>query len=291
VTFVDPDADDSPRVDVAPASLRLEQLVLSPGGGADERVFLETETQRIREIVDGDGWRGCKERALELMRADWFWTSPDRFEVLARIEYVDRVEAALRTAEKLANRLSRTSANGSGPPRDLVELLAERLFILDRACAAGDATAPTDAFLEIRAEPEPAARLREMYEAWGRRRGMRLDEIPSGESALLVVAGIGAYPILAPENGLHVFESPAGESSFDRETARVTVAPCPPAPADADARELARRAFAELPASNVVVRRYRSKPSPLVRDSVRDWRTGRLDRVLAGEFDVIVDGA
>ena len=26
----------------------------------------------------------------------------------------------------------------------------------------------------------------------------------------------------------------------------------------------------------------------LVRDGVRGWRTGRLDRVLAGEFDVIV---
>ena len=37
-----------------------------------------------------------------------------------------------------------------------------------------------------------------------------------------------------------------------------------------------------------VCRRYRAEPSPLVRDSVRGWRSGRLDRVLAGEFDVIV---
>jgi ATP-dependent Clp protease ATP-binding subunit ClpC len=39
--------------------------------------------------------------------------------------------------------------------------------------------------------------------------------------------------------------------------------------------------------SRAVVRRYRREPSPLVRDSVRGWRTGRLDRVLAGEFDVL----
>jgi ATP-dependent Clp protease ATP-binding subunit ClpC len=35
-----------------------------------------------------------------------------------------------------------------------------------------------------------------------------------------------------------------------------------------------------------VTRRYRFEPSPLVRDAVRDYRTGRLDRVLAGEFDL-----
>jgi ATP-dependent Clp protease ATP-binding subunit ClpC len=27
-------------------------------------------------------------------------------------------------------------------------------------------------------------------------------------------------------------------------------------------------------------------PSPLVRDTARGWRTGRLDRVLAGDFDL-----
>jgi ATP-dependent Clp protease ATP-binding subunit ClpC len=39
-------------------------------------------------------------------------------------------------------------------------------------------------------------------------------------------------------------------------------------------------------ASAVVVRRYRPGPAPLVRDSVRGYRTGRLDRVLAGDFDL-----
>jgi ATP-dependent Clp protease ATP-binding subunit ClpC len=36
-----------------------------------------------------------------------------------------------------------------------------------------------------------------------------------------------------------------------------------------------------------VCRQYRAAPSPLVRDATRDWRSGRLDRVLAGEFDVM----
>jgi ATP-dependent Clp protease ATP-binding subunit ClpC len=34
------------------------------------------------------------------------------------------------------------------------------------------------------------------------------------------------------------------------------------------------------------VRRYRAGESPLVRDAVRGYRTGRLDRVLAGDFDL-----
>ena len=36
-----------------------------------------------------------------------------------------------------------------------------------------------------------------------------------------------------------------------------------------------------------IVRRYRERPTPLVRDAVRGWRTGRLDLVLAGGFDLI----
>jgi ATP-dependent Clp protease ATP-binding subunit ClpC len=43
--------------------------------------------------------------------------------------------------------------------------------------------------------------------------------------------------------------------------------------------------------SLVIVRRYRDKPSPLVRDSVRGWRTGRLNRVLDGDFDLIKSDA
>ena len=42
----------------------------------------------------------------------------------------------------------------------------------------------------------------------------------------------------------------------------------------------------EAPGSTIV-RRYRERPTPLVRDAVRGWRTGRLDFVLAGGFDLV----
>jgi hypothetical protein len=48
----------------------------------------------------------------------------------------------------------------------------------------------------------------------------------------------------------------------------------------------ARSLLGRAPSSDSVVRRYRQEPAPLVRDSVRGYRTGRLDRVLAGDFDL-----
>jgi ATP-dependent Clp protease ATP-binding subunit ClpC len=301
VTFVDPDAGDADAgaaTAPVPGALRLERLVLGARGDDDEKDFLEGETGRLRSIVDGDDWRGRKERDLESIRSDAsFWDSPGRFEVLARIEYVDRVEAALRTAENLSGRLSRLGRNGHGSARELVQLLADRLYLLDRACSGIDASQPADAFLEIRAtaiepvEQDFAVQLREMYEAWARRRGMRVRRLSGEATHLLSFSGIAAYRILEGESGLHVFEAPRDERSFDRVAVQVTVALAPSAPPDADPADVARRALAETETATTVVRRYRTRPSPLVRDSVREWRTGRLDRVLDGEFDVIVDGS
>jgi ATP-dependent Clp protease ATP-binding subunit ClpC len=305
VTFVDPDAEEpepEPAEAPAPQSSRLEELVLEPVGGAGEIEFLRAETDRLRAVIEGTGWLGLKERDLEALRDEAFWESPERFAVLARIEYVDRVQAAFRTAEKLLARLQRQTRNGRRSARDVVELLAERLYLLDRACASTTAADPADAYLEIRgsavgvdeAEVEFALQLRGMYEAWARRRGMHVARLAAETGHLLAVSGIGAYQILAPETGLHVLESPhdptpRGDKSFDRIAVSVAVAPGAPASPAADAVELARRALDSVPPPTVIVRRYRTEPSPLVRDTVRDWRTGRLDRVLAGEFDVITE--
>jgi hypothetical protein len=39
--------------------------------------------------------------------------------------------------------------------------------------------------------------------------------------------------------------------------------------------------------STEIVRRYRDRPSPLVRDAALGWRTGRLDLVLGRHFDLM----
>ena len=68
-----------------------------------------------------------------------------------------------------------------------------------------------------------------------------------------------------------MLEIPDGRGGYDRRRVRVTVTPPRTAPAG--------RA--------TIVRRYRERPTPFVRDAVRGWRTGRLDAVLAGGFDLI----
>jgi len=85
---------------------------------------------------------------------------------------------------------------------------------------------------------------------------MRLVE----QDGALLVSGLGAHTILAPEAGLHVLEAEP------KLTVQILVG-----------GEGSRR----------IVRRYRREPSPLVRDSVRGWRTGRIERVLGGDFDRI----
>ena len=108
---------------------------------------------------------------------------------------------------------------------------------------------------------------------------------------LLAVTGYAAFSLLSREAGLHVFEIPEDEGkSFRRQTVRVRVVPQPDQP-PYQSEGLKRQANRTLDAGAtgflVIVRRYRDKPSPLVRDSVRGWRTGRLDRVLDGDFDLI----
>jgi ATP-dependent Clp protease ATP-binding subunit ClpC len=41
------------------------------------------------------------------------------------------------------------------------------------------------------------------------------------------------------------------------------------------------------PQPHAVVRRYRGEPSPLVRNMNGSWRTGKLEAVLRGDFDLI----
>jgi ATP-dependent Clp protease ATP-binding subunit ClpC len=206
VTFIDPDAvEPEPKPDVAPGPRGpcLEQLVLEPTGGTEEIAFLQAETDRLRAVIEGEGWLGRKDQDLEALRDEEFWDSPDRFAVLARIEYVDRVQAAFRTAEKLLVRLLRQNRNGRRTARDVVELLAERLYLLDRACAETTADDPAEAYLEIRgsavgvdeAERSFARQLREMYEAWARRRGMRVQRLASESGALLAVSVVGLMTV------------------------------------------------------------------------------------------------
>jgi ATP-dependent Clp protease ATP-binding subunit ClpC len=73
-------------------------------------------------------------------------------------------------------------------------------------------------------------------------------------------------------------------------TARVRLAAVPlgDVPATKE-HKLIVKALDAAPRPSTIVRRYRENP-PLVRDAGGKWRTGRLDLVLGGEFDLLQEG-
>lgn len=246
--------------------------------------------------VESDAVRGRKERALEAINQPGFWEDDDRFGAIAEAEYLDRLDTALRTAVKLTGRLGQT---GPGRGAELTKLLASRLFVLESAVAGLEAEAPHEVFVRVRpstgsgSEAVPFTRqLVQMYVGWGERRGMKVVELASSdESIVLSVGGLGAGVILATESGMHVLESGA-EGSPERPVERLAVAvqvvPRAPGPSTGRSGELqlAEEALAAADLPPAIVRRYQFDPTPLVRDTARGYRTGHVERVLAGDFDV-----
>ena len=329
VTFVDPDApaeragggvaaadgDEDAAVADLPgtgaAAPGLEQVLFHAQGTEAEAALLTERVHALAGRLEDATWADAKQHALAAMEAPAFWEDPARFGVLGRIEMMDRIETGMHTATSLLERLQRSAAQGRDQwSPGLLRRLGQQVFLLEHACAGLDAGQPADSFVVVEALVEPgedasgsnafAARLVGMYEAWARRRGMRLevleDAAPQGaRRVVLGVSGFGAWRILEPEGGLHVLEQPApdGERRRSRTRVRVTITPQPERPAANAGESLAQAAaaLAAAPPEPRVVRRYREEPSPLVRDGVRGWRTGLLDRVLDGEFDVVPGGA
>jgi ATP-dependent Clp protease ATP-binding subunit ClpC len=177
--------------------------------------------------------------------------------------------------------------------------LAEQLYLVDAANDGLESGEPRDAYLLVEAvDDDPnadafAARIAEMYKRWARKRRMQIDVLAERSSpyrALLAVSGFGSYPILKPEIGLHVFERPAANGRpLGRMRTRVRVAGQPEDEAANEERLNAAEEAVGAPTatSGRIVRRYREEPSPLVRDSVRGWRSGRLELILGGDFDLV----
>jgi len=302
VEFIDPDADAGNQGTSAAgrsgsaAEPSLGALMLAPDAVDGAADFLVRELSEVVDRIRSDDWVDRKSRSIEAISSDGFWDSSDRHRVLDRIELTDRLDSAAAALDRLVARLRQHPGSSK-----LVASVAGRLYVLREGLKDFDLERPTQAYLGVRlvsADIEkPGAgeflqSLVRMYRHWCRDRGMRLQELDAARSrydALFMVSGFGSYGILEPESGLHVFEVPRDETKFDRIRARVEVAGVPVGVLDkaADRAVEAATLLDELAGKVEVVRRYRRDPSPLVRDSIRHWRSGRLDTVLAGSFDVL----
>ncbi len=293
VAFVDPDAESTVVAEEPESPPEVRTLARTGRGDEASARLLVAEAQRVREAVRALAPQ--KDGALAALGEPAFWETAGRFDVLAKAEYLDRLEAATKTATALAGRLERSMGADRAAGTELVELLAGRLHVLGSALdglAHGD---PYELVVDVSsqdADPSFASRIAGMYEAWAGARGMRLERLATDTAGahVLAISGLGCWRLMHSEAGLHVLEhaSVDGERVAERETVRVTLAPrgtTPPAEGER-LDEVARAALAAAPSPNAVVRRYRTGPSPLVRDSARGYRTGNLDGVLAGEFDL-----
>ena len=304
--FVDPDADmavtdedlpAAPTGPVAPAALA--STILAPKGTRAEFETLQAEYEDVERTLQSAEWDGLKEKLAEEIAAADFWNRPDRFDTLARFALMDRVKSAVETANALRGRLGRYSRTPARYSAQLSGRLALQLHLIREGIRDVFDNAPVELALIIEPVFDGAGdrqatlawcnKLRSMYRAWAGKRRMQILEMPGTakdkDTPILTVSGFGAHRILAPESGLHVFETSEGGAGRVTARVRLAVVPLGDVPA-AKEQKLVAEALDEASRPNAVVRRYREEP-PLVRDAAGKWRTGRLDLVLGGEFDLL----
>jgi ATP-dependent Clp protease ATP-binding subunit ClpC len=307
--FVDPDADvataeeslaAAPAGPAAPSALA--SAILAPKGTRAEFHMLQDEYEDIERTLQSGEWNSLKDTLSEDMSVADFWNRADRFDTLARFALMDRVKSATETANALRRRLERYNRP---PPRYSAELsgrLALQLHLIREGIKDAFDDAPVELALTIEPVFDGAGdrqatlawcdQLRSMYRAWAAKRRMQIAEAPGSgtdkNQSILTVTGFGAHRILSPEAGLHVFEPSEGGAGRVTARVRLAVVPLGDVPA-AKERKMIVEALERTPRANAVVRRYREEP-PLVRDAAGKWRTGRLDLVLGGEFDLLQAG-
>lgn len=309
--FVDPDMDvDVPAqggraiqaVGPSGALPSLAAMILHADGTVEEQQALAAGLREIEATLTSEAWETLQSDGLERMREPDFWSKPQRHETLAQIALMDRVKAAAGTAVSLQARQSKGSERIGKSSRELIQRLALQIHLVKEGIADVVAAAP----VEVAVVVEPAlsrpglgdedgtawcGRVLDMYRHWAKARNMQVTEMANPlqrRLPWLIVSGFGAHRVLGDEMGLHVLEQEDGGAT-DRFTARVRVVPVPlgDLPPDRIKAQIKVRLDA-LPTTFAIVRRYREAPSPLVRQiSGTPWRSGKLDAVLAGNFDLI----
>lgn len=304
VEFIDPDApvvsgqgEDAEQG----TGLSVSTLVLHNWGTVAEYEFLHTRYTALAERLQAATWNERKEQLLESASLQEDWKSLQRITLLSTVEYIDRIEVGVDTATSLLQRLHSSGERKETYSQQLISRLAQQIYLLETACDDVEQERPHDAFLCIESTGKGDVHdvltlLGDMYKQWATKRKMQceiLDEQPyPTRRLLLAISGYGAYSLLQPEHGIHAIETREGKEVLRRSLARVYVLPQPTGQpyGEEKLRDIAVEALAGLDegaAAPSVVRRYRFGDTPLVRDSIRQWRTGRIERVLEGDFDIL----
>jgi ATP-dependent Clp protease ATP-binding subunit ClpC len=314
ITFLDPNGavdrlsevvEQAPLPAIKIPTFDVRAIALAPTVTPAIVEFLLSEVARIEDAALVGELSARKDAALAAINQTGFWEQPSRYEQLAKVEYLDRFATALETAGRHAERLARHRRDNASPAlRERTQELALRLHVLDAALAGVESGAATDMFLRLRKwrstgrgakddEPEFLETLVTMYSQWADRRGMRLRELgrDPGDCSY-AISGLGCSVLLELESGLHIFGSGGRDAGRGSPRHRTVVQVCAAAwlPGPEEQRDAllqkARVALNTARCPTDPVRRYRAGSAPLVRDTVRGYRTGRLGDVLSGDFDL-----
>jgi ATP-dependent Clp protease ATP-binding subunit ClpC len=301
--FIDPDAEPQVSMepdDAAPSSPSLASMILAPRATSAEIETLAAELKHVEQRLRSAEWEELKRELSAEMSRESFWKEPRRYQTLARLALMDRVGVAADTARALRRRLDR--GHPGHYSRELASRLALQLWLVRQGIRDVLEQSPVEAAVEVRpalemSSAEAAAgqawcrEVWQMYRRWCDRRHMQVEEIGMAEKQdlpVLLVTGFGAHRALAAECGLHVLEIAAANGGVNRAVARVRLA-VPPLEELPKLKLYAAlaKAFANARGPSAVLRRYRREPSPLVRSADGAWRSGKLDVVLRGDFDLL----
>ena len=308
--FVDPDGDGEPAkpaAAAAPATSNSElpslfQMMRAPSGDSDEIAALAAAQEPIAARIDASEWTELKARLSSEINAPEFWSRPDRFATLTSLELMDRLAVAAETARSLQTRLARRNGATGKSVRELTSRIAMQIHLVNEGLKDLDERAPVEVALIV----EPVfvtgtddsqaleawrQEIASMYGSWARNRNMNsaeIDGVPGISAPALLVAGFGAHRTLSREVGLHVLEGGEPANASGRITARVLLATLPLGNlSKATIRQGLADAFGKAARPAAIVRRYRRSPAPLVRNADGSWRSGKVEDVLRGDFDVL----
>ena len=320
VEFIDPDIPEDGPVEIKESDLAQQEdrayslgsIALEAHGNFTEMEFLRRRYDDLTNQIEKDSWRSKKQSYLDQMSIADFWNSPERFTILGEAEYMDRIEAGLKTAGSLIHRLTKAPPGSRNKfSRDLMKRLAQQIYLIDAACCDLGEDRPREALLRVKSLKDSvsaesdisrsfAIKLGNMYKQWATKRRMQLkvllenrgmDKLDDDYELLLGISGYAAFSILKPESGLHVLEYSSNDKNHQRSKVRVQVLPQSDNPLNGDLKKYIKKIRKVLKDNQErelnIVRLYREGPSPLVKDNVRHWKTGRLNRVLEGDFDLI----
>jgi ATP-dependent Clp protease ATP-binding subunit ClpC len=304
VRFIDPDEPDytweekvklQQHQEQKSKSLDLKTILRETYGSLAEFSCIKKEMDILQQEYEDAGIQAKKEALMNEMGQSHFWQSDDKQDVLSKIEFYDRFEAAFDTSRKLLERLEDPDKVRLNYDPSLLKKLAHKIYLLQLSLHSYQAAEPQDALLKVSFETQNAIwgeRITKMYLEWAKRRKMICTEIYAGKDQgeqfhIYRFSGFGAYAILKKEHGVHLKEMKSRKSKMiEKSKVNVTVLPLDSSEYHlVDELSHALGAF-QAESKGKIVRRF-NMDSKQCKDVVSKWQTGNMEKVLKGMFDVM----